>query len=384
MKADRTSLREALNIHSPVIEGGTMLKDAVKRTKCRNGFFIPQVGDEVYYFFQGHEEFMAKESCHFYEGRSGKQRETYFYPHVKVPGFAQSESILCKVIHTCLVFDSQEAASLLQGYYDCKEGNVPAIQVRLELLVTQVCGGEPVSHDFQKHPVNLSVRYFHSDRANMGFIVLRQDYEAARQRVAQLKNENRFLDVLKNIRTANPEQPERVRIVGESAYETCYPASHWLSLEVIETKEFEKQRRAANQGRDLILGTQRVNFWQLDLEGHEALIEPAFDEELTRKLVQRMDDFKAKRREAFSVYEDRVPLADYHCFVEWDMHFSLIRERLSVQWYRDLAELSKDLNLIVINSEHYNGPEHVVTADARELTEQLEGELARLADPWAG
>lgn len=49
---------------------------------------------------------MRKESCHFFEGRAKKSAETYFYPHTKVPGIAQSEAVLCKVIHSCLVFDS--------------------------------------------------------------------------------------------------------------------------------------------------------------------------------------------------------------------------------------------------------------------------------------
>lgn len=193
---------------------------------------------------------------------------------------AQSESVLCKVIHSCLVFDSQEATSLLQGYYECTEGNVPRIQVRLELLVLGVSSNEPNSFDFKANPVNLSIKYFYSADINMGFIVLRQEYEAMRQRVLQLKSERRFDQSVRILKT-NPEQPDRVVIIGESAYETCYGNSQWLSLEVMETKEHEKRRRSANLGHGNVLGTTRVNFWQLDLEEARVQIEPAFDAETT-------------------------------------------------------------------------------------------------------
>jgi hypothetical protein len=52
-----------------------------------------------------------------------------------------------------------------------------------------------------------------------------------------------------------------------------------------------------------------------------------------------MDEIKRKKSEAFSVFEDKVDISDYHCFVPMDMHFSLIRQRLVSNWYRHAAEL---------------------------------------------
>lgn len=66
LQMDRQTLWEGLNVWGPKLSAG--LSPLVTASKCRNGFFIPQVGDEVYYFFQGHEEFLQKESCHFFEG----------------------------------------------------------------------------------------------------------------------------------------------------------------------------------------------------------------------------------------------------------------------------------------------------------------------------
>lgn len=58
--------------------------------------------------------------------------------------------------------------------------------MRLELLVLDALSTE-CSHDFREKPVHLSVRYFYSQDANMGFVVLKQEFEAMRARVAVLK-----------------------------------------------------------------------------------------------------------------------------------------------------------------------------------------------------
>jgi len=109
--------------------------------------------------------------------------------------------------------------------------------VRLELLVLDALSNE--EHDFRQHPVHLSVRYFHSQDVDMGFVVLKQEFDAMRARVAVLKQQGRFLGSLRSLKT-NPEQPETVKILSESALESSYGASQWLSLEVIETKEYER------------------------------------------------------------------------------------------------------------------------------------------------
>lgn len=88
----------------------------------------------------------------------------------------------------------------------------------------------------------------------------------------------------------------------------------------METKEYERQRRSS-AANTRPTGTSRVNFWQLDLEGPSHQIEPAFDAETSEKLSRRMNEIAARKKDAFSVYNDKVGLADYHCFVEFDMYF---------------------------------------------------------------
>ena len=45
--------------------------------------FIPQVHDMVYYFVQGHEDYMVEYSCHFFAGQSEKYPKRRTMPWVK-------------------------------------------------------------------------------------------------------------------------------------------------------------------------------------------------------------------------------------------------------------------------------------------------------------
>jgi len=119
----------------------------------------------------------------------------------------------------------------------------------------------------------------------------------------------------------------------------------------------------------------------LDLEGPGAQIDPAFDAETSEKLVKRMTEISQRKKDAFAVYNDKVILNDYHCFVEFDMYFQLVRDRLQGQWYRHSEQLSRDLREIIENSKKYNGPDHAVTLNAIEIVDYVEAELFKIIDP---
>lgn len=74
-------------------------------------------------------------------------------------------------------------------------------------------------------------------------------------------------------------------------------------------------------------------------------------------------------------------MEDYHSFVELDMYFGLIVERLQTQWYRSKEQLYLDLQTITENSLKYNGPEHCVTIDARDIVDFMENELSKIIEP---
>jgi len=52
---------------------------------------------------------------------------------------------------------------------------------------------------------------------------------------------------------------------------------------------------------------------------------------------------KTKKKESFAVFSPKVPLKDYHCFVEFDMFFDLVLDRIKFQWYRSVDQMQLDI-----------------------------------------
>ena len=60
-------------------------------------------------------------------------------------------------------------------------------------------------------------------------------------------------------------------------------------------------------------------------------------------------------------------LEGYSEFIEYPMYMSLIKDRLDGGYYRHMEELRKDVMLISINCERYNGPSSVFVSQAQKL-----------------
>jgi hypothetical protein len=68
---------------------------------------------------------------------------------------------------------------------------------------------------------------------------------------------------------------------------------------------------------------------------------------------------------------DTKTYADYNKFVEVCVSVEKIEKRLKNRYYRNKDSLLRDVNMIVTNSEVYNGEDHEVTRDAVELRREL-------------
>jgi hypothetical protein len=172
--------------------------------------------------------------------------------------------------------------------------------------------------------VTFTVRYFNSDKVNMGFIVLKQDYDLMKKKVKEATDQNRFFNSVRSLKT-EPENSDKVRLVTLTPLETCYPRSHWLSLETIDPTELDRQRRSSGHA-EIVTGTSRTNFWQLDLGGEGEDIPCAFTPVMAQDLLDSLKSFEEGRKtsDCYGVYSAKVKLEDYYCFVPTDMYFQLI------------------------------------------------------------
>lgn len=92
----------------------------IKRTLPREAFlssrptkeYLPQIGDEVYYFFQGHEKFIHAFNCFFYCG--DQQELSIRYPWRQ--NLDLRNPTVCKIIEASCQFPSLNAMTLLKKF----------------------------------------------------------------------------------------------------------------------------------------------------------------------------------------------------------------------------------------------------------------------------
>jgi hypothetical protein len=94
----------------------------IKRTLSREAFlssrptkeYLPQIGDDVYYFFQGHEKFIHAFNCFFYDGAEEELSLTVQYPWRQYLDLKSPTE--CKIIEVKCQFPSLNAMTLLKKF----------------------------------------------------------------------------------------------------------------------------------------------------------------------------------------------------------------------------------------------------------------------------
>lgn len=62
------------------------------------------------------------------------------------------------------------------------------------------------------------------------------------------------------------------------------------------------------------------------------------------------------------------------------MWFNLIQQRIENDYYRSQKQLLADIDLVMTNAEFYNGKDHEIAVDAKEVTQRMKGELVKCID----
>ena len=90
----------------------------VEYTTRRANTYNPQVGDLVYYFIQGHEEYMSQYSCHFFSGLNSRFQTERFMPWLSLLAdkFVNERFVLCRVITVDTLFPSRREMVLMSQY----------------------------------------------------------------------------------------------------------------------------------------------------------------------------------------------------------------------------------------------------------------------------
>lgn len=103
-----------------------------------------------------------------------------------------------------------------------------------------------------------------------------------------------------------------------------------------------------------------------------------FGKDEKAKLVNTLKDFMEKKKEYIECFVDRVPVEvapDYRSIIPAEMYFNLIKERINNCYYRSQEQLLSDIDLISYNAVIYNGANHDISVNAKELCEIIRVKL---------
>jgi hypothetical protein len=152
--------------------------------------YSPQRGDLVYYFFQGHEEYMSQYACYFFSGLSEIYRKREFMPwfqKLKVD-FRKERFVLCEVLDVDALFPSKRSIKLMDQYgSDSTSVNqVPQVvqQVKLRIVPLSAPNVRQCLSILEKKQTSFTVDIFPNEMPD--FLILQNVFESRLKKYLEL------------------------------------------------------------------------------------------------------------------------------------------------------------------------------------------------------
>ncbi|CDW76602.1 UNKNOWN [Stylonychia lemnae] len=346
-----------------------MKRDYLLLSKQPIEFYLPQVNDQVYYFFQGHEKFISQYNCFFYSGN--EKTLTVQYPWKQY--LELEKPTLCKILRISYFFPSKNVLYLLKRYG--KSSNIiqePQIVMRLEL---QIVGQPDSTFDIDYFPNQLSE-----------FLVLKRLYENSLFLYHGLMNQQKFIGETFKTRLKNFN---KVKIVGIQEKEQLLDPTGWESIQYKHVDNYSLRERGRRGQRRQSFDeepAENMNFWELilSLEFEENLdyqgLVSSFNDEEIQSIISIISEYVERKKEQTLPFMERVPekiAPDYRQHVSAEMYISLVLERLLNKYYRTQEQLFNDLELISFNARIYNGEDNPLFKDAKKMVEGIKSEIRK-------
>ncbi|KAM5333728.1 bromodomain and WD repeat-containing protein 1 isoform 2-T2 [Glossophaga mutica] len=308
-------------------------------TTLRRSPFVPQMGDEVIYFRQGHEAYIeAVRRNNIYELNCNKE------PWRKMD------------------LRDQELVKIVGIRYEVG----PPTLCCLKLAFIDPATGKLMDKSF-------SIRY-HDMPDVIDFLVLRQFYDEARQRNWQ--SSDRFRSIIDDAWWFGT-------VLSQEPYQPQYPDSHfqcyivrWDNTEIEKLSPWDMEPIPDNVDPPEELGAsisvtsdelEKLLYKPQDGEwGHKSR-----DEECER-IISGIDQLlNLDIAAAFAGPVDLCTYPKYCTVVAYPTDLYTIRMRLVNRFYRRLSALIWEVRYIEHNARTFNEPESVIARSAKKITDQL-------------
>nr|XP_031315547.1 bromodomain and WD repeat-containing protein 1 isoform X2 [Camelus dromedarius] len=329
-QAELTNMEHLYEFHPPVW---------ITDTTLRKSPFVPQMGDEVIYFRQGHEAYIeAVRRNNIYELNPNKE------PWRKMD------------------LRDQELVKIVGIRYEVG----PPTLCCLKLAFIDPATGKLTDRSF-------SIRY-HDMPDVIDFLVLRQFYDEARQRNWQ--SCDRFRSIIDDAWWFGT-------VLSQEPYQPQYPDSHfqcyivrWDNTEIEKLSPWDMEPIPDNVDPPEELGAS-ISVTSDELE--KLLYKPqdgewgqkSRDEECER-IISGIDQLlNLDIAAAFAGPVDLCTYPKYCTVVAYPTDLYTIRMRLVNRFYRRLSALVWEVRYIEHNARTFNEPESVIARSAKKITDQL-------------
>uniref|UniRef100_A0A672V730 Bromodomain and WD repeat-containing protein 1 n=1 Tax=Strigops habroptila TaxID=2489341 RepID=A0A672V730_STRHB len=308
-------------------------------TALRRSPFVPQMGDEVIYFRQGHEAYIeAVRRNNIYELNPHKE------PWRKV------------------VLRDQELVKIVGIRYEVGPPTLCCLKLAF------------IDHATGKHTdKSFSIRY-HDMPDVIDFLILRQFYDEARQRNWQASD--RFRSIIDDAWWFGT-------VLGQEPYQPQYPDSHfqcysvkWDNGEIEKLSPWDMEPVPDNVDQPEELGASvSVTFEEVE----KLLYKPQEGEwgmrsrdEACERIISGIDQLMTLDiSAAFAGPVDLCTYPKYCTVIAYPTDLNTIRTRLANRFYRRISALVWEVRYIESNARTFNEPGSAIARAAKKITTQL-------------
>ncbi|ESP01057.1 hypothetical protein LOTGIDRAFT_140025, partial [Lottia gigantea] len=302
--------------------------------------YVPQMGDEVMYFRQGHEQYLkAVKRTSAYQINIERNQPWHKNPHLR----------------------EQELVRIIGIHYEIR----PPRLCCLRLAVIDPESGKAVGSKF-------SIKY-HDIPDVIDFVVLRQNYDTAMAR--NFKPGDKFRSIIDDMWWLGT-------IVSQEPFQPEFPDSMYQCFNVLwDNKETEKLSPWDMEliGRNCPQSAHGEGFLVLPEEMKALLYTPKANEwppegrdvECDR-IVHGLELLMEHRiAEYFSAPVDLSAFPSYAIVIEYPIDLSTIKARLENRFYRRVNAIQYDVRYLETNARKFNEPNSQIVQSAKILTDTI-------------
>lgn len=290
-------------------------------------YYVPQLYDRCYYFFQAHELFFKN----YFAQLCRCEPESYpELPWKKLPELT-SAPILCQVVNITYEFPDQKV--ICNNKQELKL-NHPSIFMKLKLLI------EETNETFE-------VLYTNQDSITE-FLILKEVYENSKGWF-KAKWEN-----CRHLLSFHTEQNNIINVEGIDDIErNTFPETEWRSI--IVKKESVSQGISSNlRGKRGNYEILRLSYWDLQQVAEEVKEQPHLDPNLAIEIKNIINE---KLESSTDLYENFVDdpstIKNFSNTIPLPMCYNFICERLESGYYRRAEAVVHDIRLIIENTKAF-------------------------------